>query len=148
MKKMFNTLLLLVLSFGIFSFVQPGSDLPHIQFQSESHDFGVMTVGDNGTYQFKFTNTGKTPLIIQEVRTSCGCTIAKKPSEPIMPGASSVIEVNYDTRRLGVFHKYITVTSNADNSSINLSIQGDIKEKPAEEVPVAPIKQGFTPVAK
>jgi len=123
------------------------STKPHILFENTKHDFKVMMQNADGNWDFKFTNTGKEPLIIQGVRSSCGCTIAKRPSKPIMPGESASIKVRYDTRRLGVFHKTITVTSNADNASVVLEIRGEIKAKPKEEVPVRPIKKGFTPIA-
>ncbi|RLD65209.1 MAG: hypothetical protein DRI84_07275 [Bacteroidetes bacterium] len=121
---------------------------PHIQFENVKHNFGVFFQNGDGNWEFKFTNTGKEPLIIQNVHSSCGCTIAKRPSAPILPGQSSSIKVRYDTRRIGVFRKTITVTSNADNASIILEIRGEIKNKPKEEVPVRPVNEGFTPIAK
>lgn len=120
----------------------------HIEFETTKHDFGTITVGADGNFSFKFKNTGLEPLIIQGVRSSCGCTIAKKPNAPILPGASDVIRVRYDTRRLGVFHKTITVTTNADNASVVLVIRGEVKPKPQEEAPVKPESKGFTPTSK
>ena len=120
----------------------------HIQFETTKHDFGIITVGADGNFSFKFKNTGLEPLIIQGVRSSCGCTIAKKPNAPILPGASDVIKVRYDTRRTGVFHKTITITTNADNSSVVLVIRGEVKPKPKEEAPVKPESKGFTPTSK
>jgi len=120
----------------------------HIEFETTRHDFGVITVGGNGSFSFKFKNTGVEPLIIQGVRSSCGCTIAKKPNAPILPGASDIISVRYDTRRIGVFHKTITVTTNADNISTVLVIRGEVKAKPKEEAPVKPESKGFTPTSK
>jgi hypothetical protein len=124
------------------------SNSAHIQFETTKHDFGVITVGADGNFSFKFTNTGKEPLVIQGVRSSCGCTIAKKPNAPIMPGKSDEIKVRYDTRRIGVFHKTITVTSNADNATVVLTIRGEVKPKPKEEAPVKPESRGFTPTSK
>lgn len=118
---------------------------PHIDFQATMHDFGVIEVGDDGNFSFKFNNTGGEPLIIQGVQSSCGCTVAKKPQAPIMPGEGDEIAVRYDTRRLGVFHKTITVTSNADNASVVLTIKGEVKPKPQEVAPVKPEQEGFTP---
>ncbi len=119
----------------------------HIEFKTTSHNFGKIYQNANGKYSFKFTNTGKEPLIIQGVRTSCGCTVASRPSAPILPGESSEITVKYDTRRIGVFHKNITVTSNADNASVVLYIKGEVQAKPKEDVPLKPVNKGFTPVA-
>jgi hypothetical protein len=119
---------------------------PHIEFETTIHDYGNITVGDNGNFSFKFKNSGKEPLIIQGVRSSCGCTVAKKPNAPIMPGESDMITVRYDTRRIGTFRKTITVTSNADNATIVLTIKGNVHPKPQEAAPVKEEQEGFTPV--
>ena len=150
MKK-FSTLLIGIIAVFFIantnlSTIYEGS-APHINFEATSHDFGIIQQNGDGKFSFKFTNTGKEPLIIQNVRSSCGCTIAKKPSAPILPGESSEIDVKYDTRRIGRFHKNITITSNADNKSVVLYIKGEVKPKPKEEVPVKKVNKGFTPVA-
>jgi len=75
---------------------------------------------------FEFKNNGKTPLIITNVQTSCGCTAAEKPTEPIAKGKSSKIVVNYDTKRVGQFTKTITVTTNASTEPIILTITGKV----------------------
>lgn len=85
---------------------------------------------------FEFKNNGKTPLIITNVQTSCGCTAAEKPTEPIAKGKSSKIVVNYDTKRVGQFTKTITVTTNASTEPIILTITG--KVMPQEAAPEAP----------
>jgi len=84
-----------------------------ITFEKDIHDFGTFDQHGNGEYQFKFTNTGNTPLIISNSKGSCGCTVPVWPKEPIAPGASNVIKVKYDTKRIGAFNKSITITSNA-----------------------------------
>ena len=72
-------------------------DFPVITFDSLTIDYGTVVKGENGIRQFKFTNTGTSELKITQVRSSCGCTIPKKPDAPIAPGASDIIEVKYDT---------------------------------------------------
>ncbi len=62
------------------------STKPHIKFEVTSHDFGKLVQNGDGKFSFKFTNTGKEPLIIQNVRSSCGCTVASRPNAPILPG--------------------------------------------------------------
>lgn len=148
--KNYGLLILAIFSFFTLSSLtinnESATDNPaHIEFEGTTHDYGNITVGDNGSYSFKFKNTGGEPLIIQDVRTSCGCTVAKKPATPIMPGDSDEIIVKYDTRRLGGFHKTITITSNADNASVILTIKGNIAAKPQETPPVKPESEGFTP---
>ncbi|RLD44322.1 MAG: hypothetical protein DRI86_07825 [Bacteroidetes bacterium] len=150
--KHINIILISFIALVVFSTAnipnQPDTNTKaHIKFETTSHDFGKITQNGNGKFSFNFTNTGKEPLIIQNVRSSCGCTVASRPNAPIMPGDSSKISVRYDTRRLGAFHKNITVTSNADNTSVVLYIKGLVQAKPKEEVPVKSVNEGFTPVA-
>lgn len=114
---------------------KPKSKVPVIQFEKKIHDFGQMTQGDNGLCEFVFKNIGKEPLIITNVRSSCGCTVPEKPNEPILPGKKSSIKVKYDTRRIGPINKTVTVSSNATEPEIYLQIKGHVSAKPAEQVP-------------
>lgn len=89
---------------------------------------------------FEFRNTGKTPLIISNVQTSCGCTTAEKPTEPVLPGKKSKISVKYDTKRVGDLNKTITVTTNV-GEPIVLTIKGKILPQAPSEAPVIePVK--------
>jgi hypothetical protein len=106
---------------------------PEITFESETHDFGTIDQGGNGTYEFKFKNTGKEPLIITDAKGSCGCTVPSWPKEPIKPGATSTIKVTYDTKRVGAFNKSVTITSNAKSNVKTIVIKGDVKATPQEE---------------
>lgn len=99
-----------------------------IQFKETTLDYGTIVKGSNGKKIFEFTNTGNEPLIISEVFSSCGCTVPKKPDNPIAPGTTGVIEVVYDTQRLGPIRKTITVSSNAKSGVIALKIKGLITE--------------------
>ena len=81
--------------------------------------------GSEELFVFEFKNESKTPAIIQGVQTSCGCTTAKKPEEPIKPGKKSEISVKYDTKRVGQFTKTITITSNISEPII-LTIKGTV----------------------
>ena len=99
-----------------------------LTFESDVIDYGTIEQNENGLRAFKFTNTGNAPLVISKVKSSCGCTVASKPNQPILPGESAQIEVNYDTKRVGTFTKSITVFSNAREPSMNLKIKGTIKK--------------------
>ncbi|HLU51801.1 MAG TPA: DUF1573 domain-containing protein [Flavobacteriaceae bacterium] len=100
-----------------------------ISFEEDTIDYGEIKKGDDGVRIFKFTNTGTEPLIITEVKSTCGCTIPKKPTQPIAPGASDIIEVKYDTKRVGPIRRTITVYSNAENDPIvSLKIKGNVNE--------------------
>jgi len=103
---------------------------PVIDFKVLEHNFGTFEQGGNGTFEFEFENTGKEPLIINNVQTSCGCTVPEWPRDPIEKGKSSAIKVKYDTQRIGSFNKTITVLSNAKNSPVVLKISGQINQRP------------------
>lgn len=98
-----------------------------ITFKTDTVDYGTVVKGSDGLRVFEFTNTGDAPLIITDVKSSCGCTVPKKPDGPIAPGASSSIEVKYDTNRVGPIRKTITVTSNASEPMVALKIKGEVK---------------------
>jgi hypothetical protein len=100
---------------------------PMISFDMETIDYGDITKGSNGVRTFTFENTGDAPLDIQGVRSSCGCTIPKKPEAPIKPGKKGEITVRYDTNRVGIFRKTITVNTNVSNAAIiALKIKGNV----------------------
>ena len=123
MKKIAIVLFVGLLGFGINA-QEKGAE---ITFKTETVDYGEIDKGSNGIRVFEFTNTGEAPLIISKVSSSCGCTIAKKPEEPIMPGKTAEIEVKYDTNRVGPIRKAITVISNSNTPTKILKIKGLIK---------------------
>lgn len=102
-----------------------------ITFQEDTIDYGSIVKGADGKKVFKFTNTGDAPLIITDVKSSCGCTIPKKPNGPIAPGESSTIEVQYDTNKVGPIRRTITVVSNASEPMVALKITGEVQSQPA-----------------
>lgn len=100
---------------------------PMINFDLDTIDYGEIVKGSDGGRTFTFENTGDAPLEIQRVRSSCGCTIPKKPEAPIAPGEKGEITVRYDTNRVGVFRKTITVNTNVASASIiALKIKGNV----------------------
>ena len=100
---------------------------PMISFETDTIDYGEVAKGSEGMRTFVFENTGDAPLMIEGVRSSCGCTIPKKPEEPIAPGEKGGITVRYDTNRIGVFRKTITVNTNVTSTSIiALKIKGNV----------------------
>lgn len=106
---------------------------PEIAFEKDVYDFGVVKYEGNGTYEFKFKNTGKEPLIISNAQGSCGCTVPNWPKEPIKPGNTGVIKVTYDTKRTGGFTKTVTITSNAKTGQKVITIKGSVETPPVEE---------------
>lgn len=100
-----------------------------ISFKEDTIDYGAITKGSDGLRVFEFTNTGDAPLIITDVKSTCGCTIPKKPTKPIAPGESSTIEVQYDTNRVGPIRRTITVVSNASDETVALKIKGEVQRQ-------------------
>ncbi len=107
------------------------------EFESQVVDYGTINQNSDGVRAFKFTNVGKSPIVITKVKGSCGCTVPTKPKGPIMPGETAEIGVKYATDRIGAFSKTVTVTSNASEASIVLKIKGNVlaAEKEATELP-------------
>lgn len=108
------------------AFVQQANAQAKMEFVTETLDYGEIAKGSDGLRVFEFTNVGDEPLIISRVKSSCGCTVPKKPDGPIAPGESSTIEVKYDTKRVGPIRKTITVYSNADEPIKPLKIKGKV----------------------
>ena len=96
-----------------------------ITFKTLTIERNNIPFGSDETFTFTFKNTGKEPIIISNVQTSCGCTTAKKPEAPVAPKKSADISVKYDTKRVGQFTKTITVTSNV-SEPIVLTIKGTV----------------------
>ena len=109
---------------------------PEIEFEKVVHDYGDVPFNGNGECEFRFTNTGNEPLLIQKPKSSCGCTIPSWPNEPILPGESEAIKVTYRTNKPGVINKAVTVTSNAlKNSTVVLRIKGRVLDQAVEAMP-------------
>lgn len=121
---------------------------PEISFEKVVHDYGTIYQGADGTCEFKFTNTGKEPLILNKPQSSCGCTVPTWPQEPILPGKSDKITVTYATHNVGPINKTVTVTSNAKTNRVVLSIKGNVIAKPTEKVPEKAPDQSATPIQK
>ncbi|MFH1319151.1 MAG: DUF1573 domain-containing protein [Bacteroidota bacterium] len=125
---------------------------PEIAFEKDVMDYGTVEYNGDGVREFKFTNTGKEPLIISRAKASCGCTVPSWPKEPILPGKTGVIKVKYSTNRVGSFTKTITITSNAKTPNKRLTIKGTIKSNPVQQneqtVPEKKVTEGVTPIKK
>jgi len=104
---------------------------PKLEFEKAVHDFGQIKEADGAAeYSFIFRNTGSEPLLINNVKASCGCTTPSWTREPVAPGASGQITARYNTlNRPGPFNKTLTVTSNNGVGVIVLSIKGSVEPK-------------------
>jgi hypothetical protein len=114
---------------------------PEITFENDVHDYGTIKQAADGNCEFKFTNTGKEPLIISNAVGSCGCTVPTYPKEPILKGQSAVIKVHYDTKRVGAFTKNVTITSNAKTGTKMLTIKGTVEATEQAADQAVPLKK-------
>ncbi|MBA2406788.1 MAG: DUF1573 domain-containing protein [Chitinophagales bacterium] len=102
-----------------------GRKFPVMSLETLEHDFGKVNEGDKVTYNFNFVNTGKAPLLISNVKASCGCTTPDWPKNLIQPGENSSIKIQYDSKgRPGEFKKGIVVTANTYPNNTTLKISG------------------------
>ena len=135
MKRLISTLVL------VFAFVlganaqsnkaeqKSNAAQAEISFEKLEHDYSRVEQGGNGVTEFKYKNTGKVPLMLSKVRSSCGCTVPSWSKEPLMPGQTGTITVKYNTNNVGQINKSITVESNASTGRVVLKIKGEVVKK-------------------
>jgi len=102
---------------------------PKAKWDKTTSDFGEIEVSIPKEAEFKLTNEGKEPLLIQSARAGCGCTNLKYSQEPVLPGKSTIIAATYNAAAMGPFTKSITVTTNADPNPVMLLIKGTVIAK-------------------
>ena len=101
------------------------------KFNEEKHDFGKVPQGTPVTTVFTYTNIGQEPLILTDVRPTCGCTIADYTKTPVKFNDSGFIKITYNAAYAAPFTKTIVVTSNSKTPVKNLIIVGEVVAKPA-----------------
>jgi hypothetical protein len=140
MKKL--TLLLAIL-WGISS-IWAQHTKPVFSFDNTIHNFGdIREANGKVTHQFNFKNTGSQPLVIHNVRASCGCTTPEWTKQPIAPGGKGFIKATFDPKnRPGNFNKTITVTANTETPNTILRITGNVVEKEKSVEDIYPRKIG------
>jgi hypothetical protein len=115
---------------GAASTTASAADAPVMKFEKETHDFGKIVTGDKVTYDFKFTNNGKSPLIIKDAIASCGCTKPEWPTTPIKPGETGVIKVTFNSvGKMGLQDKQITITANTNPAQSLVHLIGEVTAK-------------------
>jgi hypothetical protein len=115
-----------------FAFTASAQDneKPEFKFNEEKHDFGKVPQGTPVTTVFTFTNTGQEPLILTEVKPTCGCTIADYTKTPVKNGEQGMIKITFNAAAAYPFNKTIVVTSNAKTPQKFLVIVGEVIAKP------------------
>jgi hypothetical protein len=110
------------------------SSLPFIKFEEEVHDFGKIIEGETVSYSFKFTNTGKSDLVIADVSTSCGCAVPSYPKTPIRPGKQDIIKVSFNSAgKRGFQTKNIVVVANTQPNSTMVRIKAQVVSPGSEK---------------
>ncbi|MDB5011182.1 MAG: hypothetical protein JWQ06_1971 [Mucilaginibacter sp.] len=106
------------------------ANAPVMKFEFESHDFGKIKEGDKVNYEFKFTNTGKSPLIVSNAVASCGCTTPEWPKTPLQPGQEGKIKVTFNSaNKTGLQDKLITITANTNPAQNMVHLVGEVLTK-------------------
>lgn len=108
---------------------QPDSAVAILELVSDSYDFGEIKEGEKIEHEFRFTNTGSSPLIITNVQASCGCTTPEYSKNPIAPGEKGMVKVVFNSAgQPGKQHKIVTVSSNALSTNTLLHLRGEVKK--------------------
>lgn len=103
---------------------------PVLSFTDTLHNFGAIKENESVSYEFAFTNTGKTPLIITSASGSCGCTVPDFPHEPILPGQAGTLKVTFNSAgKQGHQEKSVTIVANTLRNVHMLYIQADVQAK-------------------
>ncbi|HSF46374.1 MAG TPA: DUF1573 domain-containing protein [Chitinophagaceae bacterium] len=126
MRKTFLSVLTLILTSAVIGQAKPVAPAPEFLVARESsYDFGRIPQGKPVTHNFVISNTGKDPIVIENVQASCGCTTPEWSKEPIQAGKSSEIKVGYNSASEGPFEKTITVLYNQGQTK-TLVIKGNV----------------------
>ncbi|MDJ0366146.1 DUF1573 domain-containing protein [Hymenobacter sp. H14-R3] len=105
----------------------PNPDAPVMAFAEAQFDFGDIKPDSKVQHTFKFTNTGKTPLLIADATASCGCTTPSWTKEPVAPGATGELQVQFDSRgKQGLINKQVSVRANTQPNTNTIYIKGNV----------------------
>ncbi len=117
---------------------------PSICWLETEHDFGSFSDSlKTVTCQMRFVNTGDEPVVITQVKSSCGCTAAEYPRTPIAPGDTSAVELLYSSRNIpGEFEKNVWVYTNGNPSKTTLTVKGLVIGSPESILEKYPVGEG------
>ena len=101
--------------------------MPVLTFDSDMHDFGRLSAGENISYSFHFRNTGDADLIISNTSATCGCTVADYPKGRIAPGGEGYVTVTFKSAgKAGQQYQEVTIVSNAQPATCRLKILAQV----------------------
>ena len=113
------------------------------EFETESHDFGPIKQGDVVEHTFKFKNVGEVPLVITDIKASCGCTTPSWPKEPVAPNEEGEILVKFNSKgKIGLQQKNITITANVEGGKKIVTIKTNVEAAANTENMMGPLKKG------
>ena len=112
---------------AIVGFMSMNIAIGEFKFEKETHDFGSIPHNKPASYNFKFSNTGDAPIIISEVKPSCGCSVAEFTKTPVKPGEAGTVSVTYNAAAKGPFTKQFTIKSNTKTPIKTLTIKGNVE---------------------
>lgn len=105
----------------------PSANAPVMSFEQTEYDFGTVKQGEVVNHTFEFTNTGSTPLIIENASATCGCTVPDWTREPVAPGEKGQIAVQFNTAgKMGQQNPTVTVRANTQPDIVKVSMKGDV----------------------
>lgn len=108
-----------------------------IEFEESEFDFGTIDEGEKVSHTYKFTNTGNEPLIIKDAKGSCGCTVPSWPKDPIAPGGTGEMLVEFNSKgKSGSQNKRVTITANTNPGQTFINIKGQVNKAETAAKPV------------
>lgn len=106
--------------------VHTPTNVPAIKWEQTTFEFGEIPQGTPAEATFTLTNTSDAPLLLKEVKPTCGCTVANYTQDPILPGESTEIKAKYNAKSVGNFQKTIKVFTNQSDAFIPLKLKGKV----------------------
>ncbi|MFD2246618.1 DUF1573 domain-containing protein [Pontibacter ruber] len=108
--------------------VTPSADAPVMSFKETEYDFGTIKQGEKVNHTFQFTNTGKTPLIIESASASCGCTAPDWTKTPVAPGQTGEVKVEFNSAgKFGQQSPTVTIRANTEPNIVRISMKGNVE---------------------
>jgi hypothetical protein len=107
-----------------------------VSFNETEHDFGTIKNGTPVETTFKYTNTGSSPLVVSDIKSTCGCTVPSDWTKQVAPGETGEFKVKFDGKGNGVVTKSITMTTNTEKGAetvrIKAMVEGDGPMQPQQ----------------
>ncbi|GDX41932.1 MAG: hypothetical protein RL555_1511 [Bacteroidota bacterium] len=117
-----------------------------VKMNTEKHDFGKIKQGEPVTYSFEIKNISDKPLVVENSWASCGCTTPERIAEPIQPGASAKLKVQYNAAAVAPFTKDVNIKFAGIDEVKTVKITGEVLSTEAfaelqKQAPKAPVKK-------